>query len=143
VTLALYTKYKRLTLWHRKLRHCALQYRYQLRWHCIHACCVTVGWYGSRSSVVQLQCQGLHPSAMFDRLPSNAAQHLRRAKTSHTPLWACAMAMLIVIGEHKQCCPLLADCNVQKRGDNSVRRSRGTVCGNTLYPTTQTSSPSW
>jgi len=81
VTLALCTKYKRLTLWHRKLRYCALQYRYQLCWRCIRVCCVTVGWCGSSSSVVQLQFWGLHPSGMFDRLPSNAAQHLRRAKT--------------------------------------------------------------
>jgi len=62
---------------------------------------------------------------------------------SHTCIWAFAMAMLIVIGEHKQCCPLLTDFIVQKRGDNCLKKSRGAVCGNTPYTTTQTSSPSW
>ena len=60
-----------------------------------------------------------------------------------TCLWACAMAMLMVIGELKQCCPLLTDCIVQKRGDNSLKKSGATVCGNTPYTTTRTSSPSW
>jgi hypothetical protein len=59
------------------------------------------------------------------------------------PLWARVMSMLIVIGEHIQCCPLLTNCHVQKRGDNCLRKSRGAVCGNTPYWTTQTSNPLW
>jgi hypothetical protein len=31
------------------------------------------------------------------------------------PLWACVMAVLIVIGEHIQCCPLLTDCRAEER----------------------------
>ena len=59
------------------------------------------------------------------------------------PLWACVMAVLIVIGEHIQCCPLLTDCHVQKRGDNCLRKSRGDVCGNTPHQTTRIGNPSW
>jgi hypothetical protein len=43
------------------------------------------------------------------------------------------MAVLIVTGEHIQCCPLLTDCHVQKKGNSCLRKSRGDVCGNTLH----------
>jgi len=141
---------------HRKFRLCALQYRYRLHWHCIHVCCVAVGWCGSSCSAevctlwgCSTDCHPVLHNISEEQRPKwhdcsrCSCIHGSWWCCSHTPIWTCAMAMLIAVGEHIKCCPLLTDRSVQKRGDNCLRKSWGAVCGNTLYPTTRTISPSW
>ena len=97
-------------------------------WHTVIQCCTTSQKSEDLNGVIVL--------GALASVGHGGAVHIH-------PVWACVMSMLIVIGEQIQCCPLLTNCRVQKRGDNCLRKSRGAVCGNTPYWTTQTSNPSW
>jgi len=149
--------YERLTMWHRNLN--------TVRCSTDIACIGNVFMYlrDSRMVLVKQQCDSaaMPRFALFRNvhpMPHNISEDQRSKWCdfsrcscirgswwcwSHTSLWACALAMLIVTGENIQCCPLLTDRNVWKRGDNCLKKSRGAVCGNTPYPTSRTSSSLW